>query len=183
MVIRPRTCFRHPECVICRKSLGKGRVWKQLQGSVCRRCKNGLENLAKAGERQKACAKRLPFRFGLFNGPEDSARAEEIWNKPLSELTSAEREWADGVMNLMLKQRSPRGRKAHAELKRIEMLLVRLALAGKPRPSYGQIAELLLPNVSPPAYVQTEKPQRDRIVQALKRRRKAAQLPSPPPSN
>jgi hypothetical protein len=166
--------FRHPECVVCRKSLGKVHVWKQCQGSLCRRCKKDLENLAKAATRQRAGGNRLPFRFGLFKNSEDLARAEEIWNKSDSELTSAEREWADGVMNFILRPRSPRGRKADAEHERIERLLVRLAVAGKPRPSYGQIAELLMP-------LQIEKfYKRDRILQALKRRRRATQLKSPP---
>ncbi len=173
MVIRPGVAFRRPECVVCRKSLGKDRVWKQRQGSLCRKCKRDLENLAKAGT-QRADGNRLPFRFGLFDSPEDLARAEEIWNKCSSELTSGEREWVDGVMNFILRPQSPRGRKGDAENERIERLLVRLALVGKPRPSYGQIAELLMPRTIEKFY------QRDRILQALKRRRIATQLQSPP---
>jgi hypothetical protein len=102
------------------------------------------------------------------------ARAEEIWNKSASELTSAEREWVDGVMTSILRYQSPRGRKADAYYEWIERLLVRLALAGKPRPSYGQIAELLLPRNIGKFY------QRDRNLQALKRRRRANQLQWPP---
>jgi hypothetical protein len=164
----------HPQCAVCRKSLGKHRVWKQRQGSLCLRCKRDLENLAKAGACQEKGANRSLFRFGLFDSPKDLAPAEEIWNKPSSELSSAERKWVDEVMRRILYQRSPRGRKADAEHERIEKLLVRLALAGKPRPSYGQIAELLLPRNVEKSY------ERDRTLQALKRRRKGAQLPSPP---
>lgn len=174
IVTRPRTDFRHPECAVCRKALSKDRIWKERQGSLCRKCKRDLKNLAKAAARQKTGGNRSPFRFGLFDGPDDLARAEEIWNKPISELASAERKWADEVMRLLLCQRSSRGRKANAEHERIEQLLVRLALSGRPRPSYGQIAELLLSRNVEKSY------QRDRVLQALKRRRKAAQLPSPP---
>jgi hypothetical protein len=166
----------HPECVVCRKSLGKDRVWKQRQGSLCRKCKRDLENLARAAARQKMGRNRSSFRFSLFDDPEDLARAEEIWNKPTSELTSCEREWVDEVMRRMLCQRSPRGRKADAEHERIQKLLVRLALSGRPRPSYCQIAELLLSRNIEKSY------QRGRTLQALKRRRKASQLPSPPVS-
>src|ERR1700692_4359829 len=98
MVIRPGTDFRHPECMVCRKSLSKSRIWKECQGSLCRRCKADLEKLAKDAARQNDAGIRLPFRFGLFDGGEDLARAEDIWTKPASELTKAECEWVDGVM-------------------------------------------------------------------------------------
>jgi hypothetical protein len=175
MVTRPGTDFRHPECMVCRKSLGQDRVWKERRGSLCRRCKRDLENLAKAATRQSVGGNKLPFRFGLFNNSEDLARAEEIWNKPVSELTNTERGWVDAVMKFILRPKSPRGRKADPEHERIEKLLVRLALAGRPRPSYGQIAELLLPRNIEKFH------QRDQILQALKRRRRATQLKSPPP--
>jgi hypothetical protein len=165
-----------PECVVCRKSLAKARVWKQRQGSLCRTCKKDLEKLAKAAARQLTGRTTSAFRFGLFDRPQDLARAEEIWNKPASELTSPERKWADAVMKLILRERSPRGRKADAEYERIERLLIRLALAGKPRPSYGQMADLLSPQSIEKSY------RRDRVLQGIKRRRKAAQLPSPPTS-
>ncbi len=181
MVIRPGTHFFEPECVICRNSFGKGRTWRQDRGSLCPRCKRDLERLEKAAARQKAGAKRFRFRFGLFDRPEDSARAEEILNKPDSELTAVEREWVHELMKRILREGSPRGRKADAEFERIERLLVRLQIAGKPRPSYGQIAELLPPKSSQPRYALTQRPQRDRILQALKRRRKAALLQPPPP--
>lgn len=173
MMIRRKAFFMRPECVVCRKSLGKGRVWKQAKGSLCERCKRDLRKLEKAASHPTS-RNRSRFRFGLFDRPEDLARAEEIWNKPDSDLSSSEREWSDGVMRTILCEISPRGRRADAEHERIERLLVRLALRGKPRPSYGQIAEALLPQSIEKSY------RRDRILQALKRRRKAAQLPSPP---
>ena len=165
----------NPECAACRKVLGKDRVWKQRQGSLCGRCRRDLEKLAEAAACQATVGNRSLFRFGLFDTPEGLAHAEEIWNKPGSELSSGEREWVDEVMGHILRQRSPRGRKADAEHERIEKLLVRLALAGKPRPSYGQIATLLLPRNVEKSY------ERDRTLQALKRRRKVTQFPSPPP--
>lgn len=171
MTVHQEVFFMRPECVVCRKSLGKGRVWKEREGSLCRRCNRDLQKLA-AG--QSTSRNGPPFRFSLFDRPKDLVRAEEIWNKPAPDLSGSEREWADGVMKIILCESSLRGRKAAAEHERIERLLVRLALTGKPRPSYGQIAELLLPQ-------NIEKPyRRDRILQALKRRRKAVQLPPPP---
>jgi hypothetical protein len=174
MVIGSNTHFMNPECVVCRKSLGKSRVWKQREGSLCRRCKRDLETLASASPGQTTGRDKFPFRFSLFEKFEDLKRAEEIWNKPISELTRAELDWGDAVMKRILSQQSPRGRKADADYERIERLLIRLALRGKPRPSYGQIAELVLSPGIEKSY------QRDRIVQALKRRRRADQLPSPP---
>jgi hypothetical protein len=162
-----------PECMVCRKAFGKGRIWKEAKGSICRRCKRDLESFVKQTTRHKASGKRLRFRFGLFDNTDDSARAEEIWNKPIPELTSAERDWLHGVMNFILRTRSARGRKADAEHERIERLLVRLALAGKPRPSYGQIAELLLRGNIDKRY------KRDQVLKAMKRRR-TAKLQSPP---
>jgi hypothetical protein len=172
MTIRPEAFFMRPECVVCRKSLGKGRVWKQREGSLCQRCKRDLRKLARVAG-QLTSRKRSLFRFSLFDRPEDLARAEAIWNKPDSNLSNSERKWADGVMKIILCESSRRGRKADAEYERIERLLVRLALTGKPRPSYGQIADLLLTRTIEKGY------RRDRILQALKRRKKAAQLPSP----
>jgi hypothetical protein len=144
MVILPKACFMNPECVVCRKSLGKGRVWKQREDPLCRRCKRDFETLARATARRTTGRDRFPFRFGLFERSEDLERAEEIRNKPISELTRAEHDWVDAVMKRILSQRSPRGRKADADYERIERLLVRLALTEKPRPSYGQTTELLL---------------------------------------